>query len=42
MANKQKPAGESKKLGRTTKEKRAAKHEKQEAQKQARKAWTTK
>jgi hypothetical protein len=37
MANKQKPAGESKKPGRSVKEKRAAKHEKQNAQKEARK-----
>jgi len=36
MANKQKPTGESKKPGRSIKEKRAAKHEKQDNQKQAR------
>ena len=42
MANKSRPTGEAKKPGRTLKEKRQAKHAKQAAQKQARKAWETK
>jgi hypothetical protein len=37
MASKSNPAGEAKKPGRSLKEKRAAKHEKQAAQQQARK-----
>ncbi|MGA2519927.1 MAG: hypothetical protein ABSG81_03805 [Acidimicrobiales bacterium] len=39
MAEKSRPTGEAKKPGRTLKEKRAAKHQKQAAQKQARKSW---
>jgi hypothetical protein len=39
MANKSAPSGQSKKPGRSLKEKRAAKHEKQEAKAQAHKAW---
>lgn len=42
MAKKQKPTGEAKKPGKTLKEKRAQKEEKQAAQKQARKAWDNK
>jgi hypothetical protein len=38
MASKQKPGAESKKPGRSIKEKRAQKHEKQVAQKQLRKS----
>jgi hypothetical protein len=39
MATKSKPTGEAKKPGRSTKEKRAAKNEKQAAQKVARRGW---
>ena len=39
MAKRQKPTGEAKKPGRTLKEKRTQKQEKQAAQKQARKGW---
>jgi hypothetical protein len=39
MATKSRPTGEAKKPGRTLKEKRAAKHQKQAAQKQVRKGW---
>jgi hypothetical protein len=42
MATKARPSGEAKKPGRSVKEKRAAKHEKQAAQKQVRKGWTAK
>jgi hypothetical protein len=42
MAKKQKPTGEAKKPGRTVKEKRAQKQEKEAAQKQAHKGWETK
>ena len=42
MAKKQKPTAEAKKQGKTLKEKRAQKQEKQVAQKQARKAWDNK
>lgn len=42
MANKSAPSGESKKPGRTLKEKRAAKHAKTEAQKQVRRGWDAK
>jgi hypothetical protein len=42
MPNKSRPAGEAKKPGRSVKEKRAAKQDKQAAQKQARKGWTAK
>ena len=42
MAQKERPAAESKKPGRTLKEKRAAKHEKQAAQKVVRKGWDSK
>ena len=42
MATKSKPTGEAKKPGRSIKEKRAAKNEKQASQKQARKSWETK
>ncbi len=41
MKAKSKPTGESKKAGRTLKEKRAAKHSKQEEQKQTRRGWET-
>ena len=39
MGEKSRPSAESKKPGRSLKEKRAAKHQKQEAQKTARKNW---
>ncbi|MHB8329880.1 MAG: hypothetical protein ACYDD6_09710 [Acidimicrobiales bacterium] len=39
MANKSRPTGEAKKPGRSIKEKRVAKQEKQATQKQARKGW---
>ena len=39
MANKQIPSGNSKKVGKSLKEKRAEKHEKQDAKAAARKAW---
>lgn len=39
MANKSTPSGQSKKPGRTLKEKRAAKRAKQEAKALVRKAW---
>jgi hypothetical protein len=42
MGEKSKQTGESKKPGRSIKEKRAAKHQKEEAQKQARKSWDAK
>jgi hypothetical protein len=42
MATKSRPSGEAKKPGRSVKEKRAAKQEKQVAQKQVRKGWETK
>jgi hypothetical protein len=42
MATKARPSGEAKKPGRTVKEKRAAKHVKQAAQKQVRKGWQDK
>jgi hypothetical protein len=42
MAKKQKPTGEAKKPGKSLKEKRTQKQEKQAAQKQARKGWDTK
>jgi len=42
MASKSTPSSQPKKPGRTLKEKRAAKHSKQEAQKQIHKGWDTK
>jgi hypothetical protein len=42
MAEKSRPTAESKKPGRSLKEKRAAKHQKQAEQKQARKGWDAK
>jgi hypothetical protein len=42
MATKQKPTGDSKKPGRSVKEKRAAKQEKQVQQKLVRKGWGSK
>jgi hypothetical protein len=42
MATKSTPSSQPKKPGRTLKEKRAAKHEKQASQKQARKSWDAK
>jgi hypothetical protein len=42
MGTKSKPSGEAKTPGRSVKEKRAAKHEKQASQKQVRKDWTAK
>jgi hypothetical protein len=42
MASKSKPAAEGKKPGRSLKEKRAAKHQKQAEQKQTRKGWEAK
>lgn len=39
MGSKQRPTGEAKKPGRSVKEKRVAKLEKQVAQKQVRKGW---
>ena len=39
MAEKSRPSAESKKPGRSVKEKRQAKHQKQAEQKQARKGW---
>ena len=42
MGEKSKPGTENKKPGRSIKEKRAAKHMKEEAQKQARKSWDAK
>jgi hypothetical protein len=41
MAQKSKPSGQAKKPGRSLKEKRAAKHQKQATQKQTRKSWET-
>ncbi len=42
MASKSKPAAEGKKPGRSLKEKRAAKHQKQAENKQSRKGWEAK
>jgi len=42
MATKERPSAEAKKPGRSLKEKRAAKNDKQAAQKLARKSWETK
>jgi hypothetical protein len=42
MGNKSTPSSQPKKPARTLKEKRSAKHDKQEAQKQARKGWDAK
>jgi hypothetical protein len=42
MATKSTPSSQPKKPGRSLKEKRAAKHAKQEAQKQVRKGWDAK
>jgi hypothetical protein len=42
MANKDSTSSQSKKPGKSLKEKRAAKHAKQDAQTTARKAWNTK
>jgi hypothetical protein len=42
MGEKSKPTAQSKKPGRSLKEKRAAKHQKQENQKQAHKSWDAK
>jgi hypothetical protein len=42
MGEKSRPSGQAKKPGRSIKEKRAAKHEKEATQKQARKDWNTK
>lgn len=42
MATKSRPSGEAKKPGRSVKEKRVAKHEKQAEQKQVRKGWENK
>jgi hypothetical protein len=42
MANKSRPTGEPKKPGRSIKEKRAAKAEKEVARKQVRKGWEAK
>jgi hypothetical protein len=42
MAVKSKPTGEAKKPGRSVKEKRAAKRQKQDTQKQVRKGWEAK
>jgi hypothetical protein len=42
MATKSTPSSQPKKPSRTLKEKRAAKHAKQDAQKQARRGWETK
>ena len=42
MASKSTPSSQPKKPSRTLKEKRAAKHAKQDAQKQARKGWDSK
>ena len=42
MASKSTPSSQPKKPSRTLKEKRAAKHAKQEAQKQTRKGWEAK
>ena len=42
MANKSTPSSQPKKPSRTLKEKRAAKHAKQDAQKQVRKGWDNK
>ena len=42
MGEKSKPGSQSKKPGRSLKEKRVAKHEKEETRKQAHKAWDTK
>ncbi|CAN5415592.1 hypothetical protein BH18ACT1_BH18ACT1_02540 [soil metagenome] len=39
MGNKSKPSSQAKKPGRSIKEKRAAKHAKEDAQKQVRKGW---
>ena len=39
MGEKSKPTSQGKKPGRSIKEKRAAKHEKEAAQKQVRKGW---
>jgi hypothetical protein len=42
VGEKSKPSGQGKKPGRSLKEKRAAKNQKQEAQKQAHKSWDAK
>ena len=42
VGQKSKPGSQSKKPGRSLKEKRAAKHQKEEAQKQAHKSWDAK
>ena len=42
MGEKSRPSSEAKKPGKSLKEKRAAKHQKQEAQKQVRKSWDAK
>jgi hypothetical protein len=42
MAEKSKPSSQAKKPGRSLKEKRAAKHQKQAEQKQAHKSWDAK
>jgi hypothetical protein len=42
MGEKSKPGSQAKKPGRSLKEKRVAKHQKEEAQKQARKGWDAK
>jgi len=42
MGEKSKPSPQGKKPGKSLKEKRAAKHMKQESQKQAHKAWDSK
>jgi hypothetical protein len=42
MASKSTPSSQPKKPGRTLKEKRAAKHAKEEQQKQTRKSWDNK
>ena len=42
MGEKSKPTSNSKKPGRSLKEKRAAKHQKQAAQKEAHKSWDNK
>jgi hypothetical protein len=42
MGEKSKPSSQNKKPGKSLKEKRAAKHEKQESQKRAHKGWDAK
>jgi hypothetical protein len=42
MGEKSKPTAQAKKPGKSIKEKRAQKHQKQEAQKQAHKSWEAK